>query len=317
MKLAILAAFLASCATDGAPGHHRVGTDIHFPPQPGGTISSAAPLSGNGSAASPLAISIADQTVLGNVSGGVGPAIGLSKAQELTRLGITPYNAVLQSLFIRAQSLVGTTINVPQGTEFATNPAVGADWTSNLLNGATAVLSTTLASGVVQLKSNTTTNGQGTISITGTSSPEAQVSDFKSSRWYVYIRAKMATAVDSASQLDLMELRAVTGNSLLWIGQAGGLSTTNMRVRMLDGAGSTITNATITQVVDTNWHDVEAWNDGTNITVDIDQVQQYQTAITALASGNPMYITFFVNCGTTNTNREIDADRMYVFTASN
>ena len=71
------------------------------------------------------------------------------------------------------------------------------------------------------------------------------------------------------------------------------------------------------QVVDTNWHDIEVWNDSVNFFVAVDGVQQYTVADSGLATGGAMFIKAVAACGTGATNREVDVDRMYVVTASN
>lgn len=273
----------------------------------------AAPLSGNGSTASPLGISIADQTVLGNVSGGVGPAVGLSKTQELTRLGITPYTDRRSAVTIRAQALAGNTLTVPICHEG--DYSVG--WVSTVSNGGSTLMEPTAQGGVIACKTNASSSaGQCQVSWSSLVSPGGEILNSKTSLWYVAALVKMVTAVDSGSEIDFQLNAADLGNTAFRIGQAGAKSTTHWRVFIADGSGATIINAAVAAAIDTNWHLVEVVNDGTNITEYIDTVQQNQNADTAFASGNPLFPQLFVNNGSLN-NRQMDIDYVCTVTPSN
>lgn len=256
---------------------------------------------------------IANNTFLGNTSGGSAVPTAQTTSQMLTALGITPYTERRAAAVIRAQALAGTTLTVPICHEL--DYSVG--WVSTVANGGSTAMLNNVGGTAVACKTNTTASGQCQVSWSSLASPGSEISNIKTSRWYVVALVKIATAVDASSQIDFQLNAADLSNSLIWIGQAGGKSTTNWRIRVLDGAGSTLVNAAVTQAIDTNWHLVEAVNDGTNVTEYIDTVSQNANAVTSFASGNPLFPQLFANNGGVTTNREMDMDYVCTVVPSN
>lgn len=266
-------------------------------------------IGGGGSGLTP----IADQTVLGNISGSAAAPSALSAAQILTLIGVTPFADARAATMIRAQALCGATLNVINGTEFD-KPG---EFVSNPTGSGIGLVSASLGSGVVRVGTGATASSQGKVSLGGASALGAQIADLKSGRWYCYFRAKLATAIDSLTTMELM-LNASTGNSMLAVGVGGGTSTSNWRIRTFDHAGNPwIATAAIAQAIDTNWHDVEFYNDGTNVTVLIDTVQQAQLAAASIVQGDPLYMQVTASNSTTAANREWNIDRMFTVTPSN
>jgi hypothetical protein len=257
---------------------------------------------------------IANNTLLGNVSGSAAAPIALTAAQALTLLGVTPYTDVRSAIMIRAQALCGATVNVLNGTEFD-KPS---DFVHTQVSGAggSAVVSTALGSGVCAMTTGASAGSSGKISLGG-AALGAQITNLKTGPWYCYFRAALSTAIDNQTTNELM-LNASTGLAMLAVGVGGSLSTTNWRIRSFDHAGNPwISTATIAQTIDTNFHDVEFVNDGTNVKVYIDAVQQATFAAASIVQGDPVYMQATDGNGTTAAARGWNLDRMYTVTPSN
>jgi hypothetical protein len=252
---------------------------------------------------------IADQTFLGNISGGAAVPIGLPVAQMLTALGLSAISDNRATALIRAQALCGSTLNSIVGTDFGEN----ATYVAAVASGGTAALSAVDKGGVVLVKSNGTASGQAVVKMTG--APPI-VDNAKTSRWYAVWRAKFATAGDGASQMDF-QLNPASGNTIMDFGQAGGLSSTLWRVRIVDGSGASLFNATVVTAIDTSYHTIEIYNDGTNVSFALDAAVLKAQLVSSFASGDPIVPSIFTNCGASATNREIDCDYMYFVSPSN
>jgi hypothetical protein len=256
---------------------------------------------------------IANNTMLGNISGSAAAPIALTPTQILTLLGVTPFTDVRSAIMIRAQALCGSTLNVLNGTEFD-KPG---EFVSNATGSGIGLISTALGSGVVRVGTGATGASTGKVSLGGASALGAQIKDLKTGPWYCYFRAQVATAIDAQTTMEL-QLNASTGLAMLAVGIGGAASTTNWRIRTFDHAGNPwIATAAIAQTVDTNFHDVEFYNDGTNVKVLVDTVQQATLAAASIVQGDPVYMQVTASNAGTAANREWGIDRMYTVTPSN
>jgi hypothetical protein len=253
---------------------------------------------------------IADQRILGNVSGGSATPIALTSAQVLTMLGVTPIVDVRQSIMARAQALCGPTLNtlVSYG-EFGDNQ-YGTQTTAN--GTATANISQVDTGGVIKFATGATGSSLGIYKPQGIAS---FVGNPKTTRWYAYARMKFATAMDAAGVL-LWQVTIATNNTAFQVGCRGPDSTTNWTVRLIDQTGAVVNSSATSLAIDTNWHDVEQYVDGTNWNFAVDQTILKTIAVASLGT-DPVGFQWLWQNGATTANREMDFDRVAMVVPSN
>ena len=269
----------------------------------------AAPLSGNGSTASPLALVLADQCAFGNVSGATGPGGCLTKAQELTRLGITPFSTDESNQTIRCQSLIGLTATAVLFTHFKDNT-----FSTTGSGGGTTTLSTTARAGVVNVSTGSVASHVAIVRFAGNG---IQIDDIKTSKWCAAWRAQFPTATDSATDDELQVLSS--GNTLIEFGPRGGRSTTFFSIYGRGGTGGApFVDAATSVALDTvSYHTVEIWQDGTNVDYAMDGTTVSSTAVSGIAGGEALYIDGQASNTTTAANRQINIDWMGMWIAPN
>jgi hypothetical protein len=251
---------------------------------------------------------IADQTVLGNVSGVAAAPVALSAAQQLTMLGVTPFNSELNNAFIRAQSLCGPTLTVANGSECVRLDDFAA------LTGGTLTLNTTLSGGVIQVGTGAVASTFNRTVLTGTT---CQLADFLSIKWYSYWRAAFATAIDGVGQVYL-NLTAPTGNTFVALGLLGAGSTTNLSYSFTDPSGAVKASTVATAIAtDLAFHDFEMVNDGVNFRLYYDKALVYSIALASCSGAGVIRQQIHTFNGATATNRQINVDRQYMITAPN
>jgi hypothetical protein len=253
---------------------------------------------------------IADQTVLGNVSGSSATPTALTAAQVLTLLGVTPYSSSAQAALIRAQALLGSQFTSIGGTDFYSS----GDFVSTGSSGSGgAVLSTADRAGVVLVSTGTTTLSSGRCRLAGLGT---QVANCKTDKFYAVARMALGTTVDGAT-IAHFRLVANSTNSFFELGVQGGTSSTNFSVVVRD-AGTTIRTNTATSVaVDLLYHTMEIWSDATNLNFAIDGTTVNQTATSLLSAGEACMLDFNLANNGTAANRQINCDSMWIVTQPN
>lgn len=249
----------------------------------------------------------ADQTIVGNVSGGSAAPTALSAAQVLTMLGITKITDDRATALTRAQALCGNTLSAIMGTHFSNT----GEWATTGTSGGTATLSASARAGVVNLSSGGTANHVAQAVLSG-----CQVSNSKTDKFYAVFRASLSTGIDSAGDIEFQVVSQ--SNTIIQIGGRGSSSTANYWCFIRDGGGSTKLSASAGVALDTGvFHTFEIWNDGTNINIAIDGTIVGTTAVSGFASGDACQLTAYANNGATAANRQSNIDYMFIVVAPN
>lgn len=306
------APFLSLQNVNGAqPGYQGVAQitsvngQLYYSPPDGGF----APVgSGSGGGLTPVGAN----TTLCNNTNDAGLPVGCTVSQELTMLGVTPFNDARASALIRAQALLGATASVITGSEFGSSADVSSTGSAG---GGTVTVSTGADKGGVALVSTASSaSSQAMLRMAGT---PTGVDNFRTSKWYAYWRAAVSTAIDANTQASF-SVGNFAGNSDIDVGVRGAASTANWAIFFRDPSGATIRSATATAVaIDTNYHDWEIWNDGTNFNIAIDGNSVYTTLVSGTAGTEAGAHWTFVANSATAAARTAKVDRVWFVTSSN
>lgn len=261
---------------------------------------------GGGSGLTP----IANNTMLGNVSGSAATPAALTSAQILTLLGITPYSSSAIAALIDAQALCGATLTAISGSEFG---ELNVDTTSTI-SGGTVTLSTTAKGGVIQAASNGTAGGAARFRMLGDG---ALTDNSKTSKWYFTTRFQFPTGMDTATDAKIRIAASNGGNTTYEFGQRGVTQTANFNLFLKDSANATIFDGSSGVAVDTAWHTLKIYNEGTNLVFVVDGVTVKTQVLSALAGGDPVYMEVFARNSTTAANRQINLDYWWFVSTTN
>lgn len=102
------------------------------------------------------------------------------------------------------------------------------------------------------------------------------------SRWYLAVRIGCSAAILGTTRF-LVGLRNAPDNRLCVVGVDGSQSTTKWMLRSQDGGGTQYLTSTIN--IDTAFHDIEAWYDGTNLNLAVDNETPVSVSPTHLPAG--------------------------------
>jgi hypothetical protein len=204
-----------------------------------------------------------------------------------------------------AQSLVGTTVDSALGTEFDTD-----NWQIFSSAGSGSQSTVVDRAGAVRLSTGATAGSFARIQPHGL---PLYVDAMSTTRFYFYVRAKVVTAVDAATTLDL-RLGGVTGNPAVSIGVNGSVSLVAWYYHVNNGGGVTASGALGT--IDTNWHDFEIYSDTSIIYFRIDGTVITTAAASNLSAGAAA-TDIAISNGATAAARTVDIDKTITVVPSN
>lgn len=207
----------------------------------------------------------------------------------------------------RAQTLLGNTINTVLGTDFDND-----QWfrLATFAGAPTAAVTTTERGGIVVGDSSATANSVGGIFPHGTT--VIDIDNPQTSRWYFYARVAYGTAIDAQAVLQLLMSTAAGGNPVIRFGVVGSASTSFVAYQITNNGGATTASGTTTFAIDQNvYHDMEIYNDTTNLSLSIDGTVYATTASSNLGTSPCAFGLTFAN-GTTAASRTIKCDKLYV-----
>lgn len=172
----------------------------------------------------------------------------------------------------------------------------------------TVVPAASVEGGATRFSSGGTAGGSRVANLGANATIGTQAVNTRTSKWAVYTRAKIVTAVASGAEQAVMCGMIDTTNDN-YIGQHASISTTNWVFRVGGGA------ATDTGVAfdNTAFHDLVIWNDGTTVRGLIDWVQVGSAASSAVATTAGWSRLWAYNAAVTGTVN-FDINRWALFT---
>lgn len=245
---------------------------------------------------------------MGTVQGKLDFRIHNGVVQSSADNGITWVAVASASILSRAQALLpNAALAKLLGTDFESS----AWFTVTNVSAGTSLLSKVDKGGVVISQTSATANSSSIVTPAGAPS---WIDNARTSPWYFYSRFKLGTATDAVGNM-AVAFGAISGaapaNPVFELGALGAVSATNFVWHLTNGAGANLATGT-GPVLDTNWHTVEATNDGTTVTPLLDGAAfGLPFASTLIVAATPwMFYTAVAN-GATAANRILNVDEAW------
>jgi hypothetical protein len=213
-------------------------------------------------------------------------------------------------ILARAQTLLGSTMQVLMGTDFE-----NTSWyrTSDSGTGNSHLSQVDMA-GVLILDSGATAVGVSQIGPAGAAG-ESVVANQQTGLWYFYMRAAIVTALDSVAVVTGGLSSTGLSGPMARIGGNGAVSTGFFSGVTTNAGNAQVGSAITTVALDTNYHDFEMWNNGTTLTFAVDGITATTPSTNAASAPGGVLVIAFNS--TTNADRQMKVDRLYIVTPSN
>lgn len=329
LRLAPLLALLAAaCATGGASRGSKYG-DTGFGPRPGGggsgTVTTSAPVSGNGSAGTPVTIAngaIANASLANPLPSGTGIVKVTSGTGALATANVdyTGPNWFTQRLAeIRAlDSTIDTMAFATECDQVTTSTTAGGPVLAGTAAGTgNAVQYLSESGGVFQFSTGTTANSTRVLQTNTAANNGKIVSNPKTTHWALTARVKITTTPDAQTGMKILDL---SGGSFDHVFGVQGTATTggsnaNFSLWVSGPPNTFSTNVSQALILGTYFNITEVF-DGTTLTGEINGVAVGTITDLTNFDTTAAFVRAFAQNGTTNANQEFHMDKWAAFTAS-